>query len=142
MQKHRMFKLVREAIEEVPSMEKWSLKQLVNPDDPESTQISPIKLAIVWKTFGEFRLGNQVLAVTQEHRIGQPPQHIGFSLQDGTCGNAILYSINNDKMALLDGEVGSSDGQMYTLPSPTGASQAVIEWLEDMAENTYWEVSL
>ena len=140
MQKNRMFKLVREVIEEVPSMEKWSLKQLVNPDDPKSIKISPIKLAIVWKTFGEFRLGNDVLAVTQEHRIGQPPLHIGFSLQDGTCGNAILYSINNDKMYLLAGEVGSSDGKMFTLSSPTGASQAVIEWLEELAENTYWEI--
>jgi len=139
MQKHRMFKLVRELVEEVPGLEKWSLKQLLNPDDPESTKTSPIKIAVVWKTFGEFRLEKTILAVTQEHRIGQPPRPIGFSLQmDGVNGDAVLYGINNDKMALLTGKMGSPDGQMFQLPSPAGAPQAVIEWLEKLAENTYW----
>ncbi|TCI01969.1 hypothetical protein EZV61_15430 [Corallincola luteus] len=140
MQKNRMFTLVREAIEEVPGLEKWSLKQLVNPDDPESIKISPIKIAMAWHTFGEFQLGNLTLGVTQEHRIGQPPQHVGFSLQSGQInGNTILYSRNNGKMAFVVGEIGDeSNGQMYELPSPPGASQAVLEWLEDLAENTCW----
>ena len=140
MQKNRMFKLVRELVEEVPSLEKWSLKQLVNPDDPKSIKISPMKIAVMWKTFGEFQLGNNVLAVTQEHRMGQPPKHLCFSLQDGLCGDSIIYSINNDKIALLAGEIGSSDGKMFPLTTPTGASKAVVEWLEELAENTYWEM--
>jgi len=140
MKKNKMFKLVRELVEEVPSIEKWSLKTLVNPDDPKSIKISPIKLAVMWKTFGEFRLGNEVLAVIQEHRFGQPPQNLCFSLQDGVCGDSIIYSINNDKIALLVGEIGSSDGKMYPLPTPIGASKAIIEWLEELAENTYWEI--
>ncbi len=72
--------------------------------------------------------------------IRRVSQHIRFSLQDGVCGDAIIYSINNDKMALLAGEIGNADGQMFPLASLPGASQAVIEWLEELAENTYWEV--
>lgn len=131
---------MRELVEEVPGLEKWSLKQLVNPCDPDSTKISPIKVAIMSESLGEFQLGNTVLALTQEHRFGQPPQDICFSLPfEGVQGDSILYSINNDKMALLVGEIGSPEGKMFELPSPAGASQAVIEWVEGLSENICWE---
>ena len=48
MSRHRMFKFVRESVDEVLGLEKWTLKQLVNPADPESTRISPIKVAMAW----------------------------------------------------------------------------------------------
>ncbi len=141
MQKHRMFEVLREPIEQVPGLEKWSIKQLINPDDPESIKRSPIKVPVAWLTLGEFQLGNVILGVTQEHRMGQPPLQIGFSLQMGhVYGNALLYSANNGQMALLVGEIGDNpDSRMYPLPSPAGAPAAVIEWLEGLAEQTYWD---
>lgn len=140
MSRHRMFKFVRESVDEVPGLEKWTLKQLVNPADPESTRISSIKVAMAWETFGEFWLENTVLAISQEHRFGQPPRPVCFSLpQDGVFGDSIIYSIKNGKMALLAGEIGSPEGRMYQMPSPAGASQAVVEWIEGLSENTCWD---
>ncbi len=139
MQKHKMFKLVREPLEEVPGLEKLSLKQLPNPDDPDSTKISPIRIAVAWKTFGEIQVGDFTLGVTQEHRFGQPPQHVCFSLQMGQVfSNTILYGVKNGRMAVVVGEIGDEDGTMYELPSQAGESLAVIEWLENLSENTYW----
>lgn len=140
MERHRMFKLVREKVEEVPGLEKWSLKQLLNPEDPNTEKISPIKIAAMSKIFGEFQIGNTILAITQEHRFGQPPLHICFSLQmEGIRGNSIIYAVNNGAMALLDGELGSPDGKMYKLPSSPEASQAVFEWIEKLSDVIYWE---
>lgn len=139
MKKHRMFCLKRESVKEVPGIEKWTLKKIVNPDDPESNSISPIKISSMRKIFGDFQLGDAMLSVTQEHRFGQPPREICFSLElQGIHGDAILYSINNDKMALLSGEIGSPEGRMFELPSKPGDSQAVIEWLEGLSRSTYW----
>ena len=141
MKQNKMFDLVIEDIEEVPGLEKWTLRQLKNQGDTNSTNISPIKVAALTKTFGEIQLGNTTLAVTQEHRFGQSPKPVRFSLPlEGVGGESILHSKNNGNLAILSGEIGSEEGKMFQLPVVVGSSQAVLDWLEELAEKTCWGI--
>ncbi len=140
MQKHRMFKLARTPVEEMAGLEKWELVALPNPADPDSTQVSPIKIASATKTFGEFQLGNAILGLSQDHRFGQPPGPIQFSLpRNGLMGDAIVYFSQHGKLFFLVGELGSEDGKLYELPFPEGAAEALQAWVDEMSQCLFWE---
>ena len=139
MIQNKMFDLVREDVKEVADVEKWYLKQRINPDDPDSSKISQIQVSTSTKILGEFQLAHISLVIVQEHIFGQPPKHVRFALMpEGIIGDALIRGKKSGNLLLLVGELGTEEGRLFQPPMAKGVDLAVLDWIESLSKTTYW----
>ncbi len=135
-----MFELVRTPVEELPGYEQWSLKQLENPLASGENNASEMEVAVSWETFGSFRIGKYILDVTKQHTFDTSSDGIGFSMSlQGIFGGSVVYNNILGQLFFLIGELGSTEGRIYPIPTPKGAPEAFFKWVEELSENTYWD---